>query len=146
MGKDVTYEVTATSVSHSRADVSIRDFTVIIDEPEKLGGTNAGPNPIEIELASLAGCLNVTGHLVAKEMGISLEKLEMKVSGSLNPAKFMGRGSDERAGYKTISVSLDVESDASAEDLERWRAQIEDRCPVSDNLSNGTNVEVRIGE
>ena len=146
MARDVTYEVTATSVSHSRADVSIRDFTVIIDEPEKLGGTNAGPNPIEIELASLAGCLNVTGHLVAKEMGISLEKLEMKVSGSLNPAKFMGRGSDERAGYKKIWVSLDVESDASAEDLERWRAQIEDRCPVSDNLSNGTEVEVRIGE
>lgn len=146
MARDVTYEVTATSVSHSRADVSIRDFAVIIDEPEKLGGTNAGPNPIEIELASLAGCLNVTGHLVAREMGISLEKLEMKVSGSLNPAKFMGRGSDERAGYKKISVSLDVESDASAEDLERWRAQIEDRCPVSDNLSNGTNVEVRIGE
>ena len=146
MARDVTYEVTATSVSHSRADVSIRDFTVIIDEPEKLGGTNAGPNPIEIELASLAGCLNVTGHLVAKEMGISLEKLEMKVSGSLNPAKFMGRGSDERAGYKKITVSLDVDSDASAEDLERWRAQIEDRCPVSDNLSNGTEVEVRIGE
>ena len=145
MSKDVTYEVAATSVSHSRADVSIRDFTVVIDEPQKLGGTNAGPNPIELELASLAGCINVTGHLVAKEMGISLNKLEMKVSGSLNPAKFMGRGSEERAGYKTISVAVDIESDASSEDLERWRAQVEERCPVSDNLSSGTNVELRVG-
>lgn len=146
MGKDVTYEIAAKSVTHSRADVSIRDFTVVIDEPEKLGGSNAGPNPIELELASLAGCINVTGHLVAKEMGISLDKLEMKVSGSLNPAKFMGRGSEERAGYKSISVDLDMESDASSEDLERWRKQVEDRCPVSDNLSAGTSVTVRLGE
>jgi uncharacterized OsmC-like protein len=144
--RDVIYKVAATSASHSRTDVAIRDFTVVIDEPEKLGGTNAGPNPIELELASLAGCMNVTGHLVAKEMGISLTKLGMTVSGTLNPAKFMGRESDERAGYKAISVALQVESDASPEDLERWRSQVEDRCPVSDNLSSGTSVEVTIGE
>ncbi|TVQ22844.1 MAG: OsmC family peroxiredoxin [Spirochaetaceae bacterium] len=144
--KDITYKIDATSVSESRADVTIRDFTVIIDEPEKLGGTNAGPNPIELELASLAGCINVTGHFVAKEMGISLKKLEIGISGTLNPAKFMGKGGDERAGYKSISASLDVESDASAEDLERWRSQIEERCPVSDNLSAGTSVEVQIAD
>lgn len=145
MARDVRYEVHAKSSSHSRADVTIRDFSLVIDEPEKLGGSNAGPNPIELELASLAGCINVTGHLVAKEMGISLRKLEMTVSGSLNPAKFMGRGSDERAGYKTISVTLDIDSDASSADLETWRAQVEDRCPVSDNLSTGTEVSVSIG-
>ena len=65
--KDVIYEVAATSVSHSRSEVEIRAFTAVIDEPEKLGGTNAGPNPIDIALASLAGCMNVTGHLVAKK-------------------------------------------------------------------------------
>lgn len=146
MSKDVTYKIAATSVSHSRADVSIRDFTVVIDEPEKLGGSDAGPNPIELELASLAGCINVTGHLAAKEMGISLKKLKMEVSGSLNPAKFMGRSSEERAGYKSIVVLIDVESDASAEELERWRGQVEERCPVSDNLSSGTNVEVMLND
>jgi uncharacterized OsmC-like protein len=140
--EDMTYEIAATSVSSSRADVKIRGFSVVIDEPEKLGGTNAGPNPVEFELAALAGCINVTGHLVAREMGISLKKLEMKLSGSLNPAKFMGRESDERAGYKVISVVLQIDSDASSEDLERWRGQVEDRCPVSDNLSSGTSVEV----
>lgn len=144
MNEDMTYEVNATSVSQSRADVSIRDFTVIIDEPEELGGSNAGPNPVELELATLAGCINVTGNFVAGEMGISLKKFEIKVSGSMNPAKFMGRSSEERAGFKEISVVLDIESDASAEDLEQWRASVEDRCPVSDNLSSGTNVEVRI--
>ncbi len=52
MEKDVTYQATARSISHSRSDVSIRGFTVVIDEPEKLDGTNAGPNPKEMDIES----------------------------------------------------------------------------------------------
>lgn len=38
---NMSYTVHAKSVSNSRADVKIRDFNVVIDEPEQLGGTNA---------------------------------------------------------------------------------------------------------
>lgn len=119
---------------------------MVIDEPERLGGTNAGPNPLEYELAALAGCLNVTGHMVAREMGISIEDLTMELSGSLNPARFMGRNEDDRAGFKEITVKLNFSSTADSQTLEKWRVAVEERCPVSDNFAHGTTVNVQIEE
>lgn len=143
--KDVQYSITAEGTSATRTDINIRGFSVIVDEPEKLGGTNAGPNPLEYELTSLAGCLNVTGHLVARELGFTIESLTMRLAGTLNPARFMGRGEEERAGFKQVTVDIDVVAGTADEaTLERWRAAVEDRCPVSDNVSNGTNLTVRI--
>ena len=142
--KDVTYTVMAESKTATRLDVSAREFALVIDEPQKLGGDNAGPNPLEYELAALAGCINVTGHLVAREMGITIENLTMTISGSLNPARFMGRGEEERAGFKEITVDLKLTSPADGATLEKWRRAVEDRCPVSDNLSSGTSLSVQI--
>lgn len=144
--KDVTYTVSAEARSATRLDVSARDFTMVVDEPERLGGTNAGPNPLEYELASLAGCINVTGHLVAKEMGLTISDVRMTLSGTLNPARFMGRGEEERAGFKEITVALELQGVTDPAQLEKWRAAVEERCPVSDNLNHGTAVHVRIKE
>jgi uncharacterized OsmC-like protein len=47
-------------------------FKITVDEPEKLGGTNEGPSPVEYVLAAFAGCLNVVGNMVAKEMDLKL--------------------------------------------------------------------------
>lgn len=140
--RDIPYTVSARSASSTRTDVTARSFTIVVDEPERLGGTDAGPNPLEYELASLAGCLNVTGHLVAREMGFTIEDLSMELSAVLNPARFMGRGDEERAGFKEITVSITVVSDVSQETMESWRHAVEERCPVSDNLANGTRVAV----
>lgn len=143
---DVTYSVQAEARTATRLDVTARNFTLVIDEPEKLGGTNAGPNPLEYELASLAGCLNVTGHLVAKELGITIDRMGMTLSGTLNPARFMGRGDDERAGFKEISVTLDVDCSSDAATIDQWRHALEKRCPVSDNLADGTLLNIVIKE
>ncbi|TVR67947.1 MAG: OsmC family peroxiredoxin [Spirochaetaceae bacterium] len=144
--KDVTYTVSAEARSKTRLDVSARDFTIVVDEPKQLGGTDAGPNPLEYELASLAGCINVTGHLVAREMGLTISDLKMTLSGTLNPARFMGRGEEERAGFKEIAVVLELSGVTDAAQLEAWRAAVEERCPVSDNLNHGTEVHVSIQE
>ncbi|MEO0855027.1 MAG: hypothetical protein AAFY15_16205 [Cyanobacteria bacterium J06648_11] len=37
-----------------------RDFTWTIDEPEEVGGTNAGPNPQEMILSALNACVVAT--------------------------------------------------------------------------------------
>ncbi|SIQ16080.1 Uncharacterized OsmC-related protein [Alkalispirochaeta americana] len=141
---DITFSVTATAASPTRTDVEARNFSLVLDEPPSLGGTDSGPNPVEYELASLAGCLNVTGHVVAREMGITIESLTMTLSGALNPARFMGQSDADRAGFKGITVDMKVSSSADAATLEKWRDTVESRCPVSDNLVNGTTVAIRV--
>jgi uncharacterized OsmC-like protein len=139
------FSVNAKSENDTKTVVETRGFRMTIDEPENLGGTNAGANPVEYLLASLSGCLNVVGHIVAREMGFHLKGMEIALEGDLDPAKFAGKVTDERAGYKEIRVTVKPDADADTETLEKWVEAIEQRCPVSDNLSHATPLDIKLG-
>ncbi|POG53738.1 OsmC family peroxiredoxin [Haloferax sp. Atlit-12N] len=134
----LTFAVAAEAASPTETRVSTRGFEFVVDEPESLGGANAGPNPVEYLLGALAGCLNVTAHVVAREMDLDVRDLEISIEGDLNPAKFMGKGDDARAGYEEVRVAVTADVDADAETIGAWLSAVESRCPVSDNLSNAT--------
>ena len=137
---DVTIAVEAESLSKTRADVRVRDLVFSVDEPERLGGTNAGPNPVEYLLAAFIGCINVVAHLTAREMGLDLHHLEITATGALNPARLFGDTTADRVGFKTIEVVVRADTDADSPTLERWLDTVKTRCPVSDNLANPTPV------
>lgn len=139
------FSVKATSENPTKTVVRARNFEMIIDEPRNLKGTDAGPNPVEYVLGALAGCLNVVGHLVAREMGFRLRGITFELEGELDPAKFMGQETTERAGYSEIRVKVSPDCDASPEQLANWLHSVETRCPVSDNISNATPVIISLG-
>ena len=141
---DLTFSAKAQSENHTKTVVKARGFEMTIDEPEDLGGTNDGANPVEYILAALSGCLNVVGHLVAKEMGFEINDFELEIEGDLDPGKFSGKSETGRAGYKEIRVNIDVDTDADRSTLEKWLETIEERCPVSDNLANETPVKISL--
>lgn len=143
---DVKFSISARSETPSRVVVRARNFTMYVDEPPQLGGEDKGANPVEYLLAALAGCINVVGHLVAKEMNIKLNELSVDVEGILNPARFQGKSLEERAGYKQIFVNIKVKSDASQDLLKKWLESVEDRCPVSDNIENPTPLKFNLSK
>lgn len=63
----VKVRVRGESESPTKMLIKAGKFSITIDEPENMGGENAGPSPVQVLLMSLAGCLNVTGHQIAKE-------------------------------------------------------------------------------
>ena len=134
--------IKAESKNATQTEVKARNFTMTIDEPKNLGGTDEGANPVEYVLGALSGCLTVVGHLVANEMGFTLRGMSMEMSGNLDPARFMGKSQEERAGFKGIKVNIHADADADEETLNKWVEQIEDRCPVSDNLSHETPIQI----
>jgi uncharacterized OsmC-like protein len=138
------FNVNAKSENPTKTVVEARGFKIIVDEPEVLGGTDDGPNPVEYVLASLAGCLNVVGHIIAKEMGFKLDGIEMELEGDLDPSKFTGKDTQERAGYKEIRVKVKPHTDADEQVLKDWLAAVENRCPVSDNIRNVTPVKISL--
>jgi len=141
----VTFKAQAHSENPTKTVVRTNGFTVIVDEPKNQGGTNEGPTPVDYVLAALAGCLNVVGHVVAKELDMNLNGVKIDLEGDLNPAKLMGMSDAERAGYQSIRVTLRPDTDADAATKEKWRLAVESRCPVSDNLSHETPVSVQLG-
>jgi uncharacterized OsmC-like protein len=139
---NVKFEVMGRSESPARIAINARQFKLVVDEPPALGGDDLGANPVEYILAGLAGCLNVMAHLIAREMGVTLRKLEIEVSGELDADRLLGKSQAVRAGFQWISVLLKVNADADEATLQRWLAAVKDRCPVSDNLANPTPVKI----
>jgi uncharacterized OsmC-like protein len=138
------FSVHAESENPTKVKIKSGKFTMIVDEPANLGGTDDGASPVEYVLAALAGCLNVVGNMVAKEMGFEIRSLSFDVEGEMNPAGFMGKAKDVRPGYQEIVAKVNVDSDADEETLNKWLEVIESRCPVSDNLSNATPLKIRL--
>ncbi len=121
-----------------------RGFELSIDEPKSAGGLDKGPTPTEYLLFSLGGCLGVACGVVAEEMGIKIKSFRADLSGELNPLKFRGRPSPDRAGFKGIAASVRLEADAPREKLEQLLKTVEARCPISDNLSLPTPLKIAL--
>ncbi len=121
-------------------ETKARHFAIFVDEPEALGGQDSAPNPVEYILAGYAGCLNVVFHLVAKELEIKINKLQLDISGDIHPGKFLGISQEERAGFISLQVNIDIDSDAPAEKIGQLFSLVKERCPVNDNLANPTPI------
>ena len=141
----VNITVRAKSETPTRLKVQSGKFKMIIDEPEAMGGTNLGPSPIQVLLMSLAGCLGVTGHAIARQKGLKLNDLKIEIKGNMNPCNFMGCSFEERAGFQTINVVVNPKFEvATPEQIEDWLQETEKRCPVTDNIKTGTHINVMV--
>ena len=127
---EVTLTVSAACPSHSRADVSVRDTGLVIDEPLARGGGNAGPTPTDTVLAALAGCTNVIAHKCAKRLGVDLGELDIEVR-----AVFDRRGvtlaEEIDVPFRAVELTVRAHGRASAEELERVAAETRKHCPLS---------------
>ena len=133
----------AESESATRMKLKAGKFEMIIDEPAFMGGSDLGPSPIQVLLMSLAGCLNVTGHEVAKQRGMKLNGMKIKIDGTMNPCTFIGCSYEERAGFQTVNVSVKANFDNSTkEEVDSWLKETEARCPVTDNIKDSTKINV----
>jgi uncharacterized OsmC-like protein len=129
-----TITVTGRGEGPKRTTIETADSEFVIGEA----------SPLEHLLGSFAACLNVIGHLVAKERGIVLRDLDVHVEGDIDPTKYKGGETDSRAGFEAIRSRVTVDADADTDALIDWLVAVEKRCPVADNLDAGTTVHVDI--
>jgi uncharacterized OsmC-like protein len=129
------YELTGTRHSPRRIEVSTGDAEFVV---------GADANPVEYFLGSIVGCLNSTGSMVARDMGLDIDGLEVSIDGAVDYATYKGEETDARAGLQSIEVTLAVEADADEETLQEWLAAIERRCPITDNVENESSLAVSV--
>lgn len=108
--------------------------TTRIDEPPVLGGKDSGPNPVELILQALGGCLVVLINAFAPAHGVVINRVAVDVEGDLDPDGFMGK-SDVRPGFSAIRYVLHVDSDSNVDDVEALIRHAEKACPVKDTLT-----------
>ncbi|MCM3895733.1 MULTISPECIES: OsmC family protein [Gordonia] len=94
------------------------------------GGRDEAPSPLFYALGALTSCNQVTAALVAKDLGITLGSFEFRVQGDLDTAVLV-TGEDGNANFDAVTVEATVTTDASPEQFDRFVAEVERRCPVS---------------
>jgi putative redox protein len=71
-----------------RAVVSAGRFELVADEPPEAGGTDTGPQPTELLLASIASCFTLALAYSANKRSVTLEDLEVDVTGRYRGPRF----------------------------------------------------------
>ncbi len=120
------------------------EFSFEADHPEIFASEDLGITPVEYVLVGLASCLTAGVAAVAQNRGIQLRSVEAKLEGTMNIQGILGIDTDVRNGYDGISVTFNIDADASKADIEALVAQSQKRSAVYDVVTNPTNVTVKV--
>ena len=126
--------------------VKIRDFTVEVDEPPALGGSDRAPNPVEYALAALATCQEITYWLHAAALAIPLNDVSVKLEGAIDLRGFFATAVGVRPGFKEVRGTVQFDSPANAKDLLRLKQVVDAHCPVLDLFRNPTPITLELFE
>jgi uncharacterized OsmC-like protein len=137
----VTLSAKGQLISGKTNKVQIRDFEpFFIDEQERIGGANVGPNPLEYLLGALSACTSIMTSYVAKDMNFSYQGIEYATDGKLDPRGYQGV-EGVLTYFQTVEVNIFVETEESDEALQLLGENVEKRCPIY-NLLKDAGVEV----
>jgi putative redox protein len=122
-----------------RADIVARQHRMSADEPEAVGGTDAGPTPYEYLLAALASCTAMTIRLYAKRKSWPLESATVFVRQGHSHEKDCEMCETHSVGIGVIEKRVELEGALSDEQRTRL-LEIADRCPIRQTLARGIEV------
>jgi uncharacterized OsmC-like protein len=119
-------------VQGTEVAVRLGGRTLTVDEPRSAGGTDEGPNPIELALAALGSCQLITVQLHAARLGLRLESLRVAVDADLDMGPVFGLEAPPAGPRPAEAVRLRVEV-AGPEPPQRYEELhrlVESSCPV----------------
>jgi putative redox protein len=116
-----------------RCDVRAGDFVLASDEPESVGGTNSGPQPTELFLASIASCFTLAIVYSARKRSIVLRDLTVTVTGIYDGPRF-----------RTINISSRLGCDPA--DVGPLVNAAQKVCYVTNTLRSGVELVVEAGD
>lgn len=122
-----------------QVDTEANGFKILFDEPEKMGGTNQGINPMSALLSVLGACQAIVASMYAKKFNIEFSDFSLEIEGDMDMAGVMGKA-DVRSGFQEIRFRMHFTSENSQEELEEFAKFIEKTCPISDSLANGVKL------
>lgn len=136
-----TVKVESKLDSKFKIESTVSGHQVIVDQPVNQGGTGAGPTPLEYLFVALAGCIGSIGRIIAMQKQIALNGMTISVEGELDTDGLLGK--DAPIGFSEIRVAVGIDAEMSAEEKAAFVHEMDTRCPVSWNLLNASNVNVR---
>jgi len=115
---------------------------LLADEPIAAGGTDTGPTPYDLLLASLGACTSMTVSLYARRRQWPLEAVTVK----LRHSKVHAADCEECETKTTLldRIERDIELQGNLSEEQRARLlDIANRCPVHRTLTSEIEIRTR---
>ncbi len=141
-----TIRVTLNQGAAFKTECTAGKHVVVIDQPAAMGGSDAGPTPLDVLLMALGGCLGAIGRIVAHQRRLAVRGFRVTVEGDLNTDGLMGKPTDCRTGFSAIRAQVEVDADLTRAEKIALIRDIDERCPISDNLQHVTPVKVSLAD
>ena len=137
----LTLAATGQNTEGVACHADIRQHEMAIDEPMALGGTDTGPNPVEIVLAALGTCQAITYRIWAGLMGVQLDEVRFETEGDIDIAGLLGLREGVRPGFAGIRHRVILIGPETEERYRELTDAVDAHCPVLDMVANPVPVE-----
>jgi uncharacterized OsmC-like protein len=117
-----------------------RRFVVMVDEPELLGGVDGAPNPVEVLMSALCGCVTLGIATNAEMFGVPLDAIDIAMEADIDARGFLGHDKSVRNGVSDIRYTVTIASPAPEEKVRRVKETIDRKSPIRDTLANPVNI------
>lgn len=114
----------------------VRGHKILVDEPEALGGTDKGANPVGLLLTALGSCQAIVASTYAKKFDVDLQGFWVELEGDIDLDGFLGK-EGVKPGFQEIRYTFHIESNAPEDKIAAYKDYIERHCPVGDTLISG---------
>tara|TARA_B110000240_G_scaffold46834_1_gene53046 strand:+ start:79 stop:486 length:408 start_codon:yes stop_codon:yes gene_type:complete len=113
-------------------EIKTTNHTVMVDEPESIGGSNQYPNPAQYLLSALASCTAITIKMYAdnKKLNVGEINVDVKMKEVISSGKTI----------KKIVKAVQFEKPLEDDQIERLLT-IGSKCPISKLLEQPIEME-----
>jgi uncharacterized OsmC-like protein len=112
-----------------------RRFSIDIDEPFELGGTDRFANPQEHLLAALNACMTVGYVAQCAVRGITLERLEIETDGEIDLRGFLGLDPAMPPGYGNLRYTVRIKGSGTREQFAEIHEAVMATSPNFHNIA-----------
>jgi uncharacterized OsmC-like protein len=137
----LTVAATGRILDGVHCEATMRDHDLQIDEPMMLGGTDKGPNPVEIVLTALGTCQAITYRIWAAMLGMRLDEVRFETEGDIDLSGLFGLQDGVRPGFTQVRHRVTLVGPESEERYRELAETVDSHCPVFDIVANPIPVE-----
>lgn len=121
-----------------------RDFTIRIDEPLELCGTNKFANPQEYLLAALNACMIVTYVNYCSLDGIELDELRIETEGNIDMRGVFSLDPTVASCYDKVRYTIFIKGSGTPEQFERIHRTVMAASPNYFTIANAIQMRPRL--
>ena len=118
-----------------------RQFSIDIDEPCELGGSNRFANPQEYLIAALNACMTVGYVAQCAVRGITLDSLVIETEGEIDLRGFLAIDPAVARGYESLRYTVRIKGDGTKEQFAEVHKAVMDTSPNFYNLSRPVTLK-----